>query len=178
MSGLYKKIRRVIFLTTYIFLLLFFLWRVLFEPVLDFLPFGPIYTDVAKRIESPDHTKTALLIRRSGWDLNFAVKIKEKRRTKTLHWTGDFVPDLSADWKEQIIWSDDSSFLVMTVEEPPQRLLDGSLRHNKKYMWAYDFKDNKEYRGYEEYYTDTIIDILNSRSKKNKIDLIKPSTQP
>lgn len=179
MAGLYKKIRRGIFVTTYIFLLLFFLWRVLFKPLLDFLPFGPIYTDVAKRIESPDRTKTALLIRRYAFDLNFILKIKEDSKTTTLFYSKDFFPDRSVDWKEQLIWSDDSSFLVMTVEEPPDSLLNRRSQV-EKYMWAYDFKNNKEYEtSYNEFFLNyhdvsTIINILNSRSKEKKMDLIEP----
>jgi hypothetical protein len=98
MTGLYKKIRKIFFVTTYILLLLFFLYQVLFKPVLDLL----VSTDVAKRIESPDHTKTALLIRRYAFDLNFIVKVKEDSKTKTLFHSKDFIPDPSVDWKEQL----------------------------------------------------------------------------
>lgn len=189
MTGLYRKVGKVFLLTTYILLLFFFLWQIVLGRLInEFVPLGPIYTDVTKRIESPDHTKTALLIRRSGWDLNFAVKIKEGLKTTTLHWTGDFRPNLSADWNEQLIWSNDSSFLVMTLEEPSRRQLNGSSLV-KKYVWAHDFKDNKEYIVYcdknrMEYSNidssdiDTIIRILNSRSKEDKTALIKPSRQP
>ena len=189
MTGLYRKVGKVSLLTTYILLLFFFLWQtVLGRLINEFMPLGPIYTDVAKRVESPDHTKTALLIRKNGFDLNFAVKIKEGLKIKTLHWTRDFRPNLSADWHEQLIWSDDSSFLVMTLEEPPHKQLNGNSQV-KKYVWAYDFKDNKEYKVYcdrnrMEYSNidsgdiDTIIGILNSRSKEDKTDLIKSSKRP
>ena len=151
-----EKSKKVIFRGTYVFLFLFFLWQILLRPLIDeFMPMGPIRTDVAKRIESPDGTKTALLIRRNGWDLNFAVKIKENLRTKTLHWSRDFVPDLKADWNEQIVWSDDSSFIVLTVDDVQNS--------NEKYMWAYDFRSRKEY-----YDKDEIISILSSRSEKKK----------
>ena len=133
---------------------------------------GPIYTDVAKRIESPDGTKTALLIRNNAWDLNFAVKIKEGLKTRTFHWTGDFVPDIAADWNEKIVWSDDSSFIVLTVDEPSHRgyYIDvfgnktGHYEQNEKYIWAYDFKNGKEY-----YDKETILNILSSRSEKGEL---------
>jgi hypothetical protein len=69
----------------------------------------------------------------------------------------------------------------MTVEEPSYKLWDGSLQRGNKYMWAYDFKDNKKYEGcndestMEYYNVNTIIRILNSRSEKDKMDLIKLS---
>ena len=94
-------------------------------------------------------------------DLNFIVNIKEGSFSKkTLHVSRDFLPDRSADYKEELIWSDDSSFLIMSVDDP----FDNSP---EKYMWAYDFKDNKEY-------TDetTIMGILNSRNegKENAVE--------
>ena len=156
MKILSKKNKKAFFLTTYTFLLLFFLWQCLFKSLIDeFIPPGPIRTDVAKRIKSPDFNKTALLIRRNAFDLNFVVKIKEKLGTRTLHWTRDFIPDLTADWNEQIVWSDDSSLIVLTVDD---------VRNDyEKYMWAYDFKNNKEYIDKEK-----IIEILNSRNTEKK----------
>jgi hypothetical protein len=148
-----KKISKALFTTTYVLLLFFFLWQILLRPLIDeFIPLGPIYTDVAKRIKSPDGTKTALLIRRNAWHLGFEVKIKEGLKTKTLHWSRNFDPDLKADWNEKIVWSDDSSFIILTV--------DNVQNDNEKYMWAYDFRDGKEYRD-----KDTIFSIMNSRSK-------------
>jgi len=152
-----KKTRKVIFTTTYVFLLFFFLWQILFRPLIDeFIPLGPIRTDVAKRIRSPDGTKTALLIRRNAWHLSFAVKIKEGFKTRTLYWKRSFDPDLKADWNEKIIWSDDSTFIVLTVDDVQN--------NNEECMWSYDFQEGKEYQN-----KDTIISILNSRSKKGKI---------
>jgi len=152
------KTKKVVLTATYIFLLFFFLWHVLLKPLIDeFIPLGgPISADVAKRIVSPDRTKTALLIRRNAFDLNFAVKIKKGLFTKTLHWTRDFIPDRTADWNEQIIWSDDSDFIIMTVDDV--------RNNNEKYMWAYSFSNGKEY-----YDKDIIMNILSSRSKKSKI---------
>ena len=173
MSRLGKKASKVIFVTTYLFLLFFFLWQVLLRPSIDeFIPLGRMYTDVAKRIESPDGTREALLIRRNAWDLNFAVKIKEGSKTRTLHWTRDFEPNMKADWNERLVWSDDSNFIVLTVEGPPHKryYIDAFgneteyYEHNDKYTWAYDFNDDKAYHD-----ADTISSMLNSRGKRDKI---------
>jgi len=131
----------------------------------EIIPMAPIRTDVAKRIKSPDYSKTALLIRRNASDLNFGVKIKQKLRTRTLHWTPDFVPDLTADWNEQIVWSDDSSLIILTVDDVDN--------NNEKNMWAYDFKTNKEY-----YDKDKITDILSSRNTGRKRERTQPSAGP
>ena len=79
---------------------------------------------------------------------------------KTLHWTRDFLPDISVNWDEELIWSYDSSFLVMSVDNP--------FDDEEKYMWAYDFKDNKEYAD------ETLItEILNTRNegKENPVEV-------
>jgi hypothetical protein len=146
----------MIFWATYVLLIC----KVFLLPLIqDFPPLGPIYSDVAKRISSPDYTKTALLIRRDAWDLNYVVKIKEGILTKTLHWTQDFYPDARVNWDEELIWSYDSSFLVMSVDNP--------FDDEEKYMWAYDFNDGKEYTDETK-----IMEILNSRNegKKNPIE--------
>jgi hypothetical protein len=153
MGILDNKISKGIYITTYVLLSFFFLWQILFRPLIDkFIPLGPIYTDVAKRIKSPDGRKTALLIRRNAWHLSFAVKIKEGFKTRTLNWKRGFDPDLKADWNEKIIWSDDSNFLVLTVDDVQN--------NNEKCLWAYDLKDGIEYND-----KDAIISIMNSRSK-------------
>jgi len=65
------------------------------------VPFGPIIEDVSKRIESPDHSKTALLIRRKGFDLNFVLKIADGNRSKTIYTSPDYNADPTMDWNEQ-----------------------------------------------------------------------------
>jgi hypothetical protein len=132
---------------------------------------GPIYSDVAKRVYSPDLTKKAILIRRiSGWDLNFILKIKEDFKTKTLFWTSDFEPDQKVDLNERIVWSDDSSFIVLTVDRPVEewsrRAIDDPNQYGKVY-YAYDFKDGKKYKPDDK---NTIISIMNSRCKEPKLD--------
>jgi hypothetical protein len=150
MGILDNKISKGIYITTYALLSFFFLWQVLFGPLI--YKFLPMRTDVAKRIKSPDGKKTALLIRRNAEYLRFAVKVKEGLKTRILHTSLNFTPDLKADWNEKIIWSDDSNFLVLTVDDVQN--------NNEKCMWAYDFKDRIEYDD-----KDTIISIMNSRSK-------------
>jgi hypothetical protein len=145
-----KKVRKVIFLGTYVFLLLFLLWHLI--PLIN--PMGPVYSDVAKRIRSPDYSKAAILVRRSGFDLNFIIKVKEKGIARTLHVSRDFVPDLTADWNEEIVWSDDSSMLVFRVDDIQN---DGA-----EYMWAYDFMNRREYFDKGE-----IVEIFNSRNEKS-----------
>jgi hypothetical protein len=146
MEKIVKKIGKALFITTYLLLLLFFIWQILLRPLY------PVSTDVAQRLKSPDGTKTAILIRRNASHLRLAVKVKEGSKTKTLHWSRNFEPDLKSDWNEKNIWSDDSSFLALTVDDVQN--------NNEKYMWAYDFIDRREYND-----KDTIIKIMNSRSK-------------
>ncbi|MHC4455880.1 MAG: hypothetical protein ACYS0I_02130 [Planctomycetota bacterium] len=151
MKRLIRKTALGVFFGTYVLLLISFLW-----PYVNLImPFGPIHTDIAKRIESPDGSKTALLIRRQAFDLNFWVKIKEKGITKTIHFSRDFIPDSRADWNEKIVWSNDSSLLVLMVDDVQN--------NNEKYMWAYDFKDKKEYFDKEK-----IVDILNLRNNQGE----------
>jgi hypothetical protein len=145
-----NKIGKALYITTYALLSFFFLWQVLFGPLI--YKFLPTRTDVAKRIKSPDGTKTALLIRSSAGYLTFEVKIKEGPKTKTLHTSRNFEPDLKADWNEKIIWSDDSNFIVLTVDDVQN--------NNEKYMWAYDFKDGIEYKD-----KDAIFSIMKARCK-------------
>jgi hypothetical protein len=97
-------------------------------------PLGPITSDVSKRLESPDHTKTALLVRRKAFDLNFLVKIKSGWRTSTLYDSPDYNTDPTVDWNERIKWSSDSSMLVFSTDEIPP--------YFKSRTWAYDFRNN------------------------------------
>jgi hypothetical protein len=145
-----NKIGKALYITTYALLLFFFLWQILFGPLIYKLI--PTRTDLAKRIKSPDGTKTALLIRSNAGYLSFAVKIKEGFKTRTLHWKRGFDPDLKADWNEKIIWSDDSNFIALTVDDVQN--------NNEKCMWAYDLKDGKEYDD-----KDTILGIMKVRCK-------------
>ena len=136
-----------------VFVCLFLLMsRILFHVYVD--------ADVAKRIQSPDKTKIARLIRHKGFiDLNFLVEIKNGFTFKQLHKSRDFLPDRCVDWNEQLIWSNDSSFLFMSV--------DNQFDDLEKYIWAYDFKHNKEYT------TESVImEIMDSRNsgKDNPVE--------
>ncbi len=116
------------------FLLLFFVW----EFWTDILPgklMGEIKTDVSRRLMSPDRTKTAMLIRRHAFDLNFKVDVKSGGKKKNLFYSHDYFPNLTINWNENIAWSADSSLLVLTIHEPDA---------NEPFTWAYDFNEKKE----------------------------------
>ena len=116
------------------FLLLFFVW----EFCTDIFPsnfWGKIKLDVSRRLMSPDRTKTAILIRRHAFDLNFKVDVKSGSKKKNLFYSHDYFPDLTINWNENIEWSADSSLLVLTIHEPDA---------NEPFTWAYDFKEKKE----------------------------------
>jgi hypothetical protein len=154
--------KKVVSATIYVFLLLFFLWQVLFGPL-----FAPMSIDVAKRIKSPDGTKTALLIRTHARRVHFAVQ-KEGLINRTLFTCGgfDFDPNVNTDYNEKIIWSDDSTFIALLVDDVGER-------HyvNHPVMWGYDFKNGKMCFNNDtvNYGHNEIINTINSRSKKNKL---------
>jgi len=131
-KGYKTKEGRIALRLIFAFLLLFFVW----EFVTDILPksFGD-KTDISKRVVSPDRTKTAILIRKHGFDLNFIVQVKSGSKKKKLFFSHDYYPDMTINWNENIEWSDDSSLLVLTIHEPDA---------NEPFMWAYDFKEKKE----------------------------------
>ena len=156
----YKKINKLAIILICISLGCWLLFRVAVLCSFFVSIYFQTHIDVAKRIESPDRTKTALLIRRPSWiDLNFLIEIKDGIFSKDLHKSKDFSPDSRVDWNEELIWSYDSSFLVMSV--------DNEFDEEEKYMWAYDFKDNKEYTDEAK-----IMEILNSRNegKENPVE--------
>jgi len=118
-----------------------------FYAVLNF--FGPITSDVSRRLMSPDHTKTAFLIRRYAFDLNFGVtviyggdRLKNakkyscyKRKAEKLFWSRDYFPCLDVNWNENIEWSTDSSLLKLIIHDPEEA---------KPFTWAYDFANERE----------------------------------
>ena len=97
----------------------------------QFGPFGPIISDVSRRLEAPDHTKTALLIKRKAFDLNFVVKVEDGLRTSTLYFSPDYNTDPTIDWNERIQWSHDSSLLVFSTDAIPP--------YFPAKIWAFDF---------------------------------------
>jgi hypothetical protein len=156
--------KKTVFATIYVFLLFFFLWRILIGP-----SFLPTSTDVAKRIKSPDGTKTALLIRRHAQRVHFAVQ-KEGLINRTLFSCGgfDFDPNVNTDYNEKIIWSDDSTFIALLVDDVGGSRYDNKIR---AVMWGYDFKNGKMCFNNDSvnYGHNEIINTINSRSKKNKL---------
>lgn len=123
-----KTGRRVVMLI-FAFLLLFFLWE-FWSRILPQNIFG-IVPDVSRRLTCPDRSKTALLIRRRGRDLNFQVQVNGRK----LFFSHDYHPDLTINWNENIHWSKDSSLLVLSIHGPDA---------NEPFKWAYDFRQQKE----------------------------------
>jgi len=132
-KGYKTKEGRTALRLTFAFLLLFFVWE--FETDIFFFLFWGDKSDISKRVMSPDRTKTAILIRKHGFDLNFKVEVKSGRKKKKLFYSHDYYPDLTINWNENIEWSADSSLLVLTIHEPDA---------NEPFMWAYDFKEKEE----------------------------------
>lgn len=95
--------------------------------------FGGIVTDVAKRLEAPDHSKTAVLLRRKAFDLNFLVQVKRGWRSSIIYVSPDYNTDPTINWKENIQWSPDSSILVFTTD---------AVASFQSRVWAYDFRAN------------------------------------
>ena len=147
-KGYKTQTGRVILRSVFVILLLFFLWE-FWNRILPENIFG-IISDVSRRLASPDRSKIALLIRRQAFDLNFKVKVNKK----VLFYSGDYVPDLTVNWNENIEWSADSSLLVLSIHDPDA---------NEPFKWAYDFKQQKDI-------SDTkMIDALwNDRNKEPK----------
>jgi hypothetical protein len=119
----------------------------------EIAPFGPIISDVSKRLEAPDGKKTALLIRRKTFDLNFLLKVKSGGKVATLYESPDYNTAPSIDWNERIRWSDDSSLLVFSTDAVPP--------YFGPRMWAFDFRNNVAVRE-----SKTILELLNERTRK------------
>jgi hypothetical protein len=129
-------------------------WLVLlgYYLVSEFGPFGPIISDVSKRLESPDGTKTALLIRRKAFDLNFVVMVRSGLKTSTLYFSPDYNTDPKIDWNEKIKWSGDSSVLVFSTDAVPPFGPE---------IWAFDFQNNTAVKDREK-----VRALLNERQVK------------
>ena len=132
-KGYKTKEGRIVLRLIFAFLLLFFIWE--FETNIFPKMFWGDKSDISRRIMSPDRTKTAMLIRKHAFDLNFKLEVKSGRKKKKLFFSHDYYPDLTINWNENIEWSADSSLLVLTIHEPDA---------NEPFMWAYDFKEKKE----------------------------------
>lgn len=145
-KGYKTKAGQIILKLCFAFLLIFFLWefwdRILPENILG------IVTDISRRLTSPDRTRTALLIRRQAFDLNFIVKVNKK----ILFYSYDYVPNSTFNWNEDIEWSKDSTLLLLSIYEPDT---------NELFKWAYDFLQHREILDAN------VIDVLwNERNKE------------
>lgn len=91
--------------------------------------FGP--RDVSRRLTAPDSSKTALLERDYGFDLNFRLYIVSDYRAslpdfKAAIWgSKDYDLDTRRSWHEDLEWSADSSVIAVRIED--------------QYVFAYDF---------------------------------------
>lgn len=112
--------------------------------------------DVSRRVTSPDQSKTALLERSVGFDLNFVLFIKEgysrhsrgslpRDYSEALWFSRDYNPSTLDNWHEDIEWSSDSSVIAV--------IIDG------EYVFAYDFSLDQRYEDSEH-----IESLLKSRS--------------
>ena len=125
----------------------------------DQFEFGPI--DVARRVTSPDWSKTAILVRSyaSLMDLNFALYITDDEfadvtrsnedasfitesettnSTDSALWiqralwiSHDYEPTTQRNWHEDVVWSEDGTVVAVTIEE--------------QFVFAYDFQTGQQY---------------------------------
>lgn len=147
-----KSLKKLFSISERIFLIIAVVFAILyvimyFYSVLSF--FRPPTLDVSSRLMSPDQTKTAFLIRRYAFDLNFGVTViyggdrlknakkysRYKKRAERLFWSQDYFPYLDVNWNENIEWSTDSSFLKLIIHDPEAA---------KPFTWAYDFANERE----------------------------------
>ncbi len=131
----------------FVFLAGFFLWHISIE-----LINAGYIVDIAKRLESPDGKKLALLERRHSFvDLNFAIIIYDGHKAKEIYVSSDLDTNLSINWNENIKWSEDSSFLVLSLN-----------KYGESRIWGYDFKTENWVLEAKK-----INQILKSRRKKS-----------
>jgi hypothetical protein len=111
--------------------------------------FGP--RDVSRRLTAPDFSKTALLERDYGFDLNFRLYIVTKSTAPlpdfdaAIWQSKDLDLDTRRSWYEDLEWSADSSVIAVILED--------------QHVFAYDFAS-------EESVTDPqrIEDMLRARN--------------
>jgi hypothetical protein len=125
----------------------------------DQFEFGPI--DVARRVTSPNGTKTAILARSydSLMDLNFALyvandefadvsgssedasfitKSEATNSPDSVLWiqralwiSPDYEPTTQRNWHEDVVWSEDGTVVAVTIEG--------------QFVFAYDFQTGQQY---------------------------------
>jgi hypothetical protein len=121
--------------------------------------FGPI--DIARRVTSPNESKTAILVRSyaSFLDLNFALYITDDQfaditdseedasfisdselasLTEQAIWirralwiSQDYEPTTRKNWREDVVWSEEGTVVAVTIEE--------------RYVFAYDILSGQHY---------------------------------
>lgn len=116
--------------------------------------FGP--DDVARRVTAPDWSRTAILVRSYGFDLNFKLYVIERKsgggsandfgKGEAVWWSRDYEPTTHRNWNEEIEWSKDSSVIAVSVEG--------------QYAFAYDFIADQKIEEPE-----SIRSLLDLRSK-------------
>ena len=84
-----------------------------------------------------DRSKTAILVRKYGFDLNFLLFIQESGsqeaptdRTKAIWISHDYDPSPYKEWGEDIKWSGDSSIVAVKIDN--------------EYVFSYDFNTSKQ----------------------------------
>ena len=135
--------------------------------------FGPL--DVVRRVSAPNGGRTAILVRSyaSFLDLNFVLYVSDDRYIdisdstsdasfvtdaeiaetgdmafwieRALWISPDYEPTTSRNWHEDIIWSQDSSIIAVTIDD--------------QYVFAYDFETKQRYEQEDE-----IQDLLSLHS--------------
>jgi hypothetical protein len=88
--------------------------------------------EYSRWVESHDGSRTAILVRDYGFDLNFRLFIVESGskevptdKEKAIWTSHDYEPTTHRAWHEEIEWSGDSSIVAVMIEDT--------------YVFAYDF---------------------------------------
>jgi len=96
----------------------------------------PLTFDIARRVTAPDESKTAVLVRVIGFDMNYRLYIVKGNvvtpscEADELWISTDFNPDTRLNLHEDLQWSNDSSIIAVTIEG--------------QYTYAYNFSSEKE----------------------------------
>ena len=143
------KVFKLIYHAVFVLLFIFFVYTVISNAMDGFFPYEEY---IAKKLQSPDDSKTAVLTIASGFDLNFIINVEYEGKTEQLFRSRDYNSDPGINWQENLIWSDDSSLLILTVTD--------YYNEDDDYIWAYDFSGNREYTAQQK-----ILKILEKRNK-------------
>ena len=144
----FLRIGKIVYHVVFGFLLVFFLYTVGRSCINNMMPYEE---HIVKKLKSPDCSRTALLVNTLGLDRNFIVRVEYDGKSEPLFRSRDYNPDQCINWHEDIIWSADSSFLVLALD-------DVSTKENT-YKWGFDFKNNSTWSDQNQ-----IISILERRN--------------